>query len=243
MRYRLSKRPIYNRESYILDLVEGKSVLHLGAAQANDDCNLEKFDRFINDESFLHRWLTQKARNCVGIDYNAELVDRLRDAHGYENIFVANLEDKDSLKDIYGKYDFIIMGELIEHLSNPGIVLNNIRRFMDANTQLCITTPNAWAIKNWLFCMAGFESHDEDHLSIYSPRLLEKILEKEGFTIKDYAYYQTTYKQTKNNKWNYYSKSPRSFNAIIGIIVINAFLRVRSSFADGLIMIATKSDN
>lgn len=238
MKYSLKRKPIFNRESYLLDKAKGKKVLHLGAAQANDDNDLEKFDKYVNDGSFLHRSLTEVASQCQGIDYNEELVNRLKLVHGYSNIYVADLENDLTMLDIPKDYDLIVMGELIEHLSNPGLVLNRIQKLMTKDTEICITTPNSLAIKNWLFCMAGFESHDEDHVSLYTPRLLRKIIENNGFSVDEFMYFQSTYKPSANNDWNYFSRVRKSFASLLGFVTINICLRVRPAFADGLIMVA-----
>jgi len=40
------------------------------------------------------------------------------------------------------KFDIIVCGELIEHIENPGLMLDGIKRFMNDDRILIITTPN-----------------------------------------------------------------------------------------------------
>src|SRR5690606_35230320 len=90
----------------------------------------------------LHADLAAITDTLYGFDYDEEGLETLR-SYGYGNLFRADLE---SLADaeLEEKFDVIIAGEMIEHLSNPGLFLNGIKRFMDKNTRLVITTVNAY---------------------------------------------------------------------------------------------------
>lgn len=65
---------------------------------------------YIETDVWIHRLLCEKARRVVGIDIH------LPEEVGAYNIVSANAESME----LNEKFDLIIAGELIEHLSNPG---------------------------------------------------------------------------------------------------------------------------
>jgi len=127
MFYSLPISPIVDREQYLVSLCAEKDVVHLGAAQANDSNDLETYGTTIDPTTFLHSRISAVARHCIGIDYNKKSIDLLRSVYGINDIYLGNIEDKDSLDCIKFSPDIILMGEILEHLPNPGLALSNIK--------------------------------------------------------------------------------------------------------------------
>jgi len=115
----------------------GKRVLHLGCT--NWPYTLEAIDA----GTLLHKDLAEVSRELYGFDYDQEGIDVLT-SKGYDNLYRADLENLDDVP-LDLKFDVIIAGEIIEHLNNPGRFLNGIKRFMSPETQLVITTINAFS--------------------------------------------------------------------------------------------------
>jgi len=72
--------------------------------------------------SWLHFSLVQWGKEVLGVDIDKTKINRLRKL-GY-NVICGNAE---RIK-INKKFDVVIAGELIEHLSNPGLFLENIKK-------------------------------------------------------------------------------------------------------------------
>ena len=71
------------------------------------------------------------------MDYEADEIEKLK-AAGY------NVVSADATHfDLQQKFDAIVAGELIEHLSNPGLFLDCSSRHLQNNGLLILTTPNA----------------------------------------------------------------------------------------------------
>lgn len=122
-------------------------------------------------------------------------------------------------------------------MANPGVALKNITQFMSDESTLLITTPNALAVRNFLFVLLGFEAHDPDHVAICTPRLLDNILGRSGLSIKEFNYYQSTFNGQQSGVFtNYWQNSAASLKSVIGKVAINVFLRVHPAYSDGIIV-------
>jgi methionine biosynthesis protein MetW len=77
-------------------------------------------------------------------------------------------------------YDFIHVGDVIEHLYNPDNLLKEIRRLLTADGLCIITTPNLAALANRVVLLFGYQpfpmgtslEHDPGKLLISNPLLL-----------------------------------------------------------------------
>ena len=101
----------------IVPYVIGKKVLDLGCVQHS----LEKATR----DDWLHGILSQYAGCILGVDILEKEVEKIKKM-GY-NVVCADVEKMDlPEKD----FDVIVAGELIEHLANPGLFLENCRKHL-----------------------------------------------------------------------------------------------------------------
>jgi 2-polyprenyl-3-methyl-5-hydroxy-6-metoxy-1,4-benzoquinol methylase len=91
------------REDIILDWVKGPNVLDIGCT-----------DHVVQENSvyWLHQNLRNRFPNVTGIDISRENLEKMR-ALDYDNLYEMEAEHF-SLEE---KYDTIVAGELIEHLS------------------------------------------------------------------------------------------------------------------------------
>ena len=96
----------------------------------------------------LHFDLEKTAKELYGFDFDHEGIDIL-ERYGTKNLFQADLEKLEDVK-LDETFDVIIAGEMIEHLNNPGLFLQGIQRFMNAETSLVITTINAYSAFRFL---------------------------------------------------------------------------------------------
>ncbi len=243
MIYDLKNTTPTSRIDFILEKCRGKNVLHVGACQGNDENDPIAFERdaFAQDQ-WLHGKLNSVSKNCIGIDYNKYFIDYLKNARGVNNIFFFDIEKNDALPELTFVPDVIVLGEIIEHLVNPGMALTKIRdAFMGPETTLLITTPNGLSIWNVLYGILNKETHDRDHSILFTPRLIWRFLDKIDLEIREQRYYMTTIKtHSPNQIKNFYkSKNLTLRSCLIGFIV-NIVLRIRPGFADGLAIIATR---
>ncbi|HXB05998.1 MAG TPA: hypothetical protein VNW04_02750, partial [Puia sp.] len=108
---------IKNREMWLKEYVTGKTVLHGGCVDS-DLLEERKESRL-----FLHDILGQSAALLVGVDVDREGIEKMTRL-GYKDIFYADLESWD----YEGKFDVIVLGEIIEHIDNCGDFLLSVKK-------------------------------------------------------------------------------------------------------------------
>lgn len=98
-----------------------------------------------------------------------------------------SIED-DSVDDLLGNYDFIIMADVLEHLVFPDRVLKKLTNISTADTKLIISLPNiaSWVMRKQLFFNGDFNYQesgllDKTHLHFYTVDTLPGILEENGW--------------------------------------------------------------
>jgi 2-polyprenyl-3-methyl-5-hydroxy-6-metoxy-1,4-benzoquinol methylase len=78
-------------------------------------------------------------------------------------------------------FDIIFAGDLIEHLSNPGIFLVNCKKHLSSRGHLLITTPNAFNLFNLTEKLTKREpTVNADHTCYFNSKTLRTLLEKNG---------------------------------------------------------------
>lgn len=87
--------------------------------------------------------------------------------------------------DIAGQFEVILVGEVIEHLSNPGLFLKGVKRFFGPATQMIVTTPDAFSLHRFLLALAGREYVHPDHVCYYSYSTLRHLLQRHGFSVTE----------------------------------------------------------
>jgi len=130
------KKPVF-RVDELMRLCTNKSVLHLGYVHHSNE-----YEEVIKNGQWAHANIAKVASSVCGIDYLAKEVEIIREKFGYEGYFgdVTRLEEVK----LDRKFDVIVCGELIEHITNPGLMLDGIKRFMHKDSILILTTPNPW---------------------------------------------------------------------------------------------------
>ena len=159
-----------DRRRFIMDRAAGKRVLHLGCI------DWPYLERKIAEGSLLHADLAQVASEVVGFDSDAEGA-AVFERNGWP-VIVGDLERMPELPE----FDVVIAGEVIEHLSNPGLFLASLAHRCP-RTEVVVTTPSAYAAKRYWRFLLGHEQVHPDHVAYYSPLTLRAILGREGYSI------------------------------------------------------------
>jgi ubiquinone/menaquinone biosynthesis C-methylase UbiE len=192
------KFEMVDRVQFIKNACVGKKVLHLG-------CTDYPFtEEVIKNQMLLHFELGKVAKELYGFDFDERGIKILADA-GVENLYLSNLERLEEV-DLDETFDVIIAGEMIEHLSNPGLFLKGIQRFMNPETNLLITTINAYCGMRML--TYGFRgrggAHEPvhpDHVAYYSYSTLKVLIERENLRVNRFAFYNTGEEHRKLAAW------------------------------------------
>lgn len=173
-------------------------MLHLGCT------NYPYTQESIDNDMLLHSDLEKVADRLYGIDSDAASLDLLRIA-GEDDLHVGNLEKLDDLE-LDEKFDVIVAGEMIEHLNNPGLFLTGIRRFMNKDSQLILTTINAYCGMRFVwYGLRGKRGRSEpvhpDHVAYYSYSTLKVLLERHEMQVDRFLFYDIGNEHRPHNRW------------------------------------------
>jgi hypothetical protein len=194
------KFELVQRVDFIKKSCIGKRVLHLGCT------NYPYTKEAIENDMLLHFELEKQAKELYGFDFDQAGLDILAEA-GAKNLYRADLQKLEDVA-LDEKFDVIIAGEMIEHLSNPGLFLRGIKRFMNEQTELIITTINAYcAMRFVIYGLRGKGGGNEpvhpDHVAYYSYKTLKLLLERENIQIKEFCFYDLGDEHRPFSPWYY----------------------------------------
>ncbi len=215
------KFELVQRVEFIKKSCVGKKVLHLGCT------NFPYTKDSIANKMLLHFELEKVASELYGFDFDREGLEILKEAGG-KNLYRADLQRLGEV-DLSETFDVIIAGEMIEHLSNPGLFLEGIKRFMNSESNLVITTINAYcAMRFMIYGLRGKGGRNEpvhpDHVAYYSYKTLSLILERENLTVKNFYFYDI-------------GKEHRPFNRGIYNVFNDICVKISPQLSDGIIAV------
>lgn len=168
----VERSPIISRNDLLVELVRGKSVLHLGCA---DHISLIKKKRL--QGTYLHDLLGDSALSLVGADVNGEALAEMR-GMGINNLYHVD----DLPADV--NYDLLVVPDVIEHVGNVAEFLMEVKQF--SCKEVVVTTPNALRLQNRM--LFSSELVNTDHRYWFSPYTLSKCIYESGFEINQFYY-------------------------------------------------------
>jgi 2-polyprenyl-3-methyl-5-hydroxy-6-metoxy-1,4-benzoquinol methylase len=166
-----------DRDGFILQFCRGKRVLHLGCVGLTD---LPSEERVLRFPETLHWRLSQVAR-VIGVDNSANVVARLRESDLAANIVVGDVQALEEIEALRPEFDVILAADIIEHVSNPGRLLDGIHRLCRADTDVLLTTPNAFGLFNFIRFMAHRFGEGREHVMAFNFYNLANLLRRHGF--------------------------------------------------------------
>ena len=176
---KLENNPLYERIELIKHITEGKSVIHVGCCD-HVDLIKEKMEK----NRWLHRILEENCEEVLGIDICEEAVNYVNvNNYSQRHVYCADITSKE-FKNIvpYKKYDYVLLGEILEHVDNPVCFLtemNNTLKDYGFDGKYIITVPNAFSLQR-LFYLNGVEGINTDHKYWFTPFTLGKVLTDAG---------------------------------------------------------------
>lgn len=165
-----------HRIKTIARLTEGNRVLDVGPVQPNQTQTAR-----VNDW-WLHDHLRRNFDTVIGIDKDKSSVEELQKTG--LNIHAGDIE-KIQLDE---SFDSVVLGELIEHLENPGMAIANVHNLLADNGALILSTPHPWAITHVIAGWRGSLSPNKDHTTWYGPNTIQQLLESHGFEVESLTY-------------------------------------------------------
>ncbi len=119
--------------------------------------------------------------DVYGIDMNENAIATGK-KRGLNNLKLGEYEAIDEYPDNY--FDAIRLYHVIEHLNDPKLCLNLIRKKLKKGGELVMGTPNIESLVSKIFKSYWYNLDTPRHLFIFSPLTLRKLTEKNGFSVK-----------------------------------------------------------
>jgi SAM-dependent methyltransferase len=158
----------------ILAAVQGSDILNIGCVGHYIPYTDEETKRWLH-----HQLCVRYPRaNVVGLDIDQPNLDRMRQMG-----FKSELGDAHHLK-YESCFDTIILGELIEHLQNPGECLVGCRRALKPGGRIIISTPNVFSVMLGLMYLKNFDTaFNPEHVVWFCPQTLRTLIERSGLVV------------------------------------------------------------
>jgi Methyltransferase domain len=162
-------------------LVKGKRVVHFGCVD-----HLPLIEQRRRSGMWLHEILSGICTELVGVDINEEGVKYMND-EGFET-HVSNVITMPVPESVVSrKWDYIVAGEVLEHIDNPVDFLGAIRaKYKDCTERIIITVPNAFSYTNFRFALKNIEMINTDHRFWFTPFTLMKVVMQAGITVEGF---------------------------------------------------------
>lgn len=172
------KNKLISRIDLICDLVKDKKVLHLGCVD-----HLPLIQEKIRNNTWLYKRIEEKAALQSGIDTAVDGVEYMRNNLGYPNVHCVDIMKEaipPAIQQV--RWDYLIMGELLEHIDDPVAFLKQLHQRFSGNVdKLLITVPNALSAKNFVYALRNKECINTDHRYWFTPFTLHKIVHLSGY--------------------------------------------------------------
>lgn len=156
---------VVERRKFVIEQCAGKVVLDIGCASGE-----------------LHAKLVESAKQIFGID-KMPLAGQQ-----YAALDLDDLGAPPILPFSDRGIELIVCGETLEHLSNPGWLLQRVRNTFP-QASLLITVPNAFNSGSKKWTARGLENVNRDHVCWYSYHSLKVLVGRHGFAVIGHWWY------------------------------------------------------
>jgi hypothetical protein len=158
-------------DDWVTDQARNRSVLHLGCAgeylaQGPNAC--------------LHGRIVEVAQCVLGVEIDASRLSQVQRwfPEGRDGRVRYLVGDVTRLRDlsIDRRFEVILAGSIIEHLANPGDMLDGIATLCRVDTTVIITTPNVFGLLQFLHVvLCRSERVNPQHTSWFSIQSLTEL--------------------------------------------------------------------
>ena len=188
------------KNEFIRTNIKNKNVLDIGAVAHSVERCLQKPDKW------LHNIIRKESSNVVGVDILKDEVKKLN-MLGYS--FIA--DDALTMR-LDTKYEVVVLGDIIEHISDFSSLLETIKYHMEDDGVCIITTPNPFAINRFFNILVdGWTNINSEHTCWICPQTMYQLLKRHDLEIINFNWLKTDFDMKTHNRtigWLLNSMSP-----------------------------------
>lgn len=177
-----------DRINTIENITNNSKVIHVGFAD-----HIPLIKNKIEKNNWLHKRLINSTKVCVGIDINKEAVEFVKRELDISNVYHHDIIKDNPLQEIMNNnWDYLILGEVLEHVDNPVLFLSTIKqKYGSVVKRIVITVPNAFDLINLILIRKNIEFINTDHRYWFTPYTLAKVGRQSGLMPVDFYYCQS----------------------------------------------------
>ncbi len=182
----LPKRGIKSRLDIFKEYLINKNVLHIGCSDWPDT------EEKINKKELLHQYLENITAGLYGIDVDEEGIMTMQKS-GFRYVFIGDIYNIHNDKNLSNKkFDVLLISEVMEHLTNPGLALESVKRYILKTNPRCeviFTVPNYHNF--WRNIVLGLKCKEVvhfDHKYYFSYRTFRALIESYNFQVDDFYF-------------------------------------------------------
>lgn len=174
---------VTNRLDYLEKITKNKTVIHVGCVD-----HLPLIEQKIKNNTWLHERFVRSSSKCLGIDINKEGLSYLQNKLGYKDVLHMDILADEIPPEIQEHHwDYMVMGEILEHVDNPVLFLTELRKKFSLSVNcLILTVPNAFRHNNFVYSFKNIEFINSDHRFWFTPYTLAKNCSIAGFSVEKY---------------------------------------------------------
>jgi len=94
-------------------------------------------------------------------------------------------------------FDYVTMAQVIEHFTDPILILRGVSKLLKNNGRVVLSTPNSKGWGSKLFRRRWINWHVPYHLQLFSPKSIKVAADKSGLVIEKSV-------TITNSQWIYY---------------------------------------
>ncbi|OGS17692.1 MAG: hypothetical protein A2219_02240 [Elusimicrobia bacterium RIFOXYA2_FULL_50_26] len=173
----MSTAPLEHKRDFVRARVEGKDVLDIG-------CVAHSLARCTGDrERWLHHTIKTAARSVLGVDILSNEISGLA-TMGYNMICADALTLR-----LERTFDVVVCGDLIEHVTNPGALLDTINVHLNDTGVALITTPNPFSASRFFNILAdGWTAINKEHTFWLCPQTMLQMLGRSSLQLESFVW-------------------------------------------------------
>lgn len=122
---------------------------------------------------------------CDGVDIDKSFLKQAKKY--YRNLYCFDLDQDFSFG--RAKYDYIVFGDILEHLKRPDLVLKKFKKYLKKDGKVIISLPNIARLENRLNLLLGKFNYQEcgimhrDHLRFFTLKTGKELIEEANFEV------------------------------------------------------------
>lgn len=172
------------RNEIFINICTGKDIIHLGCLD-----HIELIEEKRKKNIWLHQILMDSAKSCIGIDINEAGIQYVKEQFNIENIYYADIVKQPCKEITSKKWDYIILGEILEHIDNPVWFLQRIKElYADHIDRMIITVPNVLNYETYRILKENTEFINTDHRYWFTRYTILKVIHQANLTALGLTY-------------------------------------------------------